>query len=94
MGDIDALITPTTTDCAIPIDEVDEQVLPAHFTRATNVLGLCALAIPSAHSNNDLPISICIHGHPFCESHTLRIGWSLEQALDENSRTPSGISSG
>ncbi|HIM70770.1 MAG TPA: amidase [Gammaproteobacteria bacterium] len=94
MSDIDALITPTTTDCAIPTDEVDEQILPAHFTRATNVLGLCALAIPSAHSTNDLPISVCIHGHPFREAHTLRIGWALEQALDESSRIPPGLDSG
>ena len=94
MGDIDALVTPTTTDCAIPTDEVNEQTLPAHFTRATNVLGLCALAIPSAHSTNDLPISMCIHGHPFHESHTLRIGWALEQAFDESSRIPSGLNAG
>ena len=93
MSDIDALVTPTTTDCAIPVTEVDEQVLPAHFTRATNVLGLCALAIPSAHSTNDLPISICIHGHPFCESHVLRIGWALEQAIDERNRIPPGLNS-
>jgi|GEM_PF-4301896 len=75
-------------------NEVDEQILPAHFTRATNVLGLCALAIPSAHSTNDLPISVCIHGHPFREAHTLRIGWALEQALDESSRIPPGLDSG
>ena len=91
MNDIDALVTPTTIDCAIPVDEVDEQVLPAHFTRATNVLGLCALAIPSAHSPDDLPISICIHGHPFQDSHILRIGWALEQALGESSRIPRGL---
>lgn len=79
MTGIDALLTPTTTGPAIPVVKVDEQVLPAHYTRATNVLGLCSLAIPNGLSEEGLPLSLCIQGHPYTESTILRIGWSLEQ---------------
>jgi len=79
MAGIDALLTPTTTGPAIPVVDVDEQLLPAHYTRATNVLGLCSLAIPNGLSAEGLPLSLCIHGHPYTESTILRIGWSLEQ---------------
>jgi len=83
MRGIDALLTPTTTGPAIPVVDVDEQLLPAHYTRATNVLGLCSLAIPNGLSEEGLPLSLCIHGHPFTESTILRIGWSLEQQFKE-----------
>ena len=79
MAGIDALLTPTTTRPAIPVVDVDEQLLPAHYTRATNVLGLCSLAIPNGLSDEGLPLSLCMHGHPYTESTILRIGWSLEQ---------------
>ena len=83
MRGINALLTPTTTGPAIPVVDVDEQLLPAHYTRATNVLGLCSLAIPNGLSEEGLPLSLCIHGHPFTESTILRIGWSLEQQFKE-----------
>ena len=79
MAGIDALLTPTTTGAAIPVVDVDEQLLPAHYTRATNVLGLCSLAIPNGLSDEGLPLSLCMHGHPYTESTILRIGLSLEQ---------------
>ena len=83
MRGIDALLTPTTTGPAIPVVDVDEQLLPAHYTRATNVLGLCGLAIPNGLSEEGLPLSLCLHGHPYTESTILRIGWSLEQQFKE-----------
>jgi len=79
MRGVDALLTPTTTGPAIPVVDVDEQLLPAHYTRATNVLGLCSLAIPNGLSEEGLPLSLCIHGHPYTESTILSIGSSLEQ---------------
>ena len=83
MRGVDALLTPTTTGPAIPVIDVDEQLLPAHYTRATNVLGLCSLAIPNGLSEEGLPLSLCIHGHPYTESTILSIGWSLEQQFKE-----------
>ena len=83
MRGIDALLTPTTTGPAIPVVDVDEQLLPAHYTRATNVLGLCSLAIPNGLSEKGLPLSLCLHGHPYAEATILRIGWSLEQQFKQ-----------
>ena len=83
MRGINALLTPTTTGPAIPVVDVDEQLLPAHYTRATNVLGLCSLAIPNGLSEKGLPLSLCLHGHPYAEATILRIGWSLEQQFKQ-----------
>ena len=47
MDGIDALLTPTTTSPAIPLEEVDQSGTPAHFTRFGNFLDLCALALPN-----------------------------------------------
>jgi aspartyl-tRNA(Asn)/glutamyl-tRNA(Gln) amidotransferase subunit A len=91
MAGIDALLTPTTTGPAIPVVDVDEQLLPAHYTRATNVLGLCALAIPNGLSKEGLPLSLCVHGHPYTESTILRIGWSLEQQFKALVPSPPGL---
>ena len=91
MAGIDALLTPTTTGAAIPVVDVDEQLLPAHYTRATNVLGLCSLAIPNGLSDEGLPLSLCMHGHPYTESTILRIGWSLEQQFKGLVTSPPGL---
>ena len=91
MRGVDALLTPTTTGPAIPVVDVDEQLLPAHYTRATNVLGLCSLAIPNGLSEEGLPLSLCIHGHPYTESTILSIGWSLERQFKELVPSPPNL---
>lgn len=91
MSDVDALLTPTSAVTAIPVAEVDETAIPAYFTRATNVLGWCALAVPNGYDDNGLPTSLCIHGQPFQEAEVLRIGWALEQATADRRRMPAGL---
>jgi aspartyl-tRNA(Asn)/glutamyl-tRNA(Gln) amidotransferase subunit A len=91
MSGADALLTPTTTTTAIPVAEVDETVVPAYFTRATNVLGWCALAVPNGYCDAGMPTSLCIQGHPFDEARVLRIGWALEQATASEQRVPDVI---
>ena len=91
MKEFDALLTPTGFTTAIPASEVDEMVIPAYYTRATNILELCALALPNGYGPDGLPTSLCIHGHPFAEATVLRIGWALEQATIEEKRQPRGL---
>src|SRR5579872_3638362 len=43
---VDALLTPTTQTPAMPVDEIDQDTTPAHFTRFFNLLEMCALSIP------------------------------------------------
>ena len=91
MSDIDALLTPTSAMTAIPVAEVDESAIPAYFTRATNILGWCALSMPNGYDDAGMPTSLCIHGQPFQEAEVLRIGWALEQATAADRRTPAGL---
>jgi aspartyl-tRNA(Asn)/glutamyl-tRNA(Gln) amidotransferase subunit A len=84
----DALLTPTTQTPAIPIAEVDQSGTAAHFTRAANYLGLCALAVPSGFTTGGLPTSLHIVCHAGQEAMALRIGWAYEQATAWKDRRP------
>ncbi|HET9491444.1 MAG TPA: amidase [Methylomirabilota bacterium] len=88
MADADALLTPTTQTAAVPIAEVDQSGTAAHFTRAGNYLGLCALAVPNGFTATGLPTSLQILGHPGDEATVLRVGWAHEQATDWKARRP------
>ena len=88
LADVDALLTPTTQTPAIPIDQADQSGTAAHFTRAVNYLGLCALAVPDGFTAGGLPLSLQIVCHAGEEAMALRIGWAYEQATDWKQRRP------
>lgn len=80
MEPVDFVLTPTTPITAIPIDDVDENILPLNrFTRAVNYFGLCALAVPAGLSIDGLPISIQLIGKPGSEASLLNAGFAYEQ---------------
>jgi aspartyl-tRNA(Asn)/glutamyl-tRNA(Gln) amidotransferase subunit A len=91
LGEVDALLTPTTATPAIPVAEIDQSATPAVFTRMVNFLDLCALAVPNGFSRHGLPISL----HIVCKAHeeatALRIGWAYEQATEWHTRRPPGV---
>jgi aspartyl-tRNA(Asn)/glutamyl-tRNA(Gln) amidotransferase subunit A len=88
LADVDALLTPTTQTAAIPIDQADQSGTAAHFTRAGNYLGLCALAVPNGFTAGGLPTSLQILGHAGDEAMVLRVGWAYEQATAWHERHP------
>jgi aspartyl-tRNA(Asn)/glutamyl-tRNA(Gln) amidotransferase subunit A len=88
LADVDALLTPTTQTAAIPIAKVDQSGTAAHFTRAGNYLGLCALAVPNGFTGDGLPTSLQILCHAGDEATALRIGWAYEQSTDWKARRP------
>ncbi len=88
LGDVDALLTPTTQTAAIPLDAVDQTTTPAHFTRFVNFLDLCALALPNGFTATGLPISLQIVCRGYDEATALRIGWTYQQATDWHERRP------
>ena len=90
LGDVDALLTPTTQTAAIPLDEVDQASTPAHFTRFVNALELCALALPNGFTATGLPLSLQIICRGYDEATALRIGWAYQQATDWHERRPPG----
>jgi aspartyl-tRNA(Asn)/glutamyl-tRNA(Gln) amidotransferase subunit A len=91
LGDVDALLTPTTTTPAIGLDAVDQSTTPAHFTRFVNALEMCALAVPNGFTATGLPLSLQIVCRPYEEETALRIGLAYQQATDWHERRPAGI---
>jgi aspartyl-tRNA(Asn)/glutamyl-tRNA(Gln) amidotransferase subunit A len=87
---IDALLTPTTQTAAMPVEEIDQDTTPAHFTRVFNLLEMCALALPDGFTANGLPLSLQIACRPYDEATALRIGWAYQQATDWHGRRPPG----
>ncbi|MEO7385637.1 MAG: amidase [Gammaproteobacteria bacterium] len=81
-GDLDALLTPTVPMPAIPVADVNEDVLPFNrYTRAVNYLGLCALTIPAGLSRAGLPLGVQLIGLADTERRLLEIGQFLEDGL-------------
>jgi aspartyl-tRNA(Asn)/glutamyl-tRNA(Gln) amidotransferase subunit A len=91
LGDVDALLTPTTTTAAVPLDAVDQDSTPAHFTRFVNALEQCALAVPDGFTQTGLPLSLQIVCRGYDEATALRIGWAYQQATDWHERHPPGL---
>jgi aspartyl-tRNA(Asn)/glutamyl-tRNA(Gln) amidotransferase subunit A len=88
LAEVDALLTPTTQTPAIPIDQADQSGTAAHFTRAGNYLGLCAVALPDGFTAGGLPLSLQILCHAGDDPMALRIGWAYEQATPWHARRP------
>ena len=76
----DALITPTTPTTAIPVDEVDDSINPAHFTRPFNFLGMCGVALPIGLDQSGLPTSLQVVARGRDEAMALRVAAAFERA--------------
>jgi aspartyl-tRNA(Asn)/glutamyl-tRNA(Gln) amidotransferase subunit A len=57
-ADIDALLTPTTAFPPPRLEDCDEAVSPAIFTRFANYLDLAAISLPIGHGADGLPIGM------------------------------------
>lgn len=91
LADVEALLTPTTATPAVPVDEVDQTKTPALFTRAFNLLDMCAASVPNGFTEGGLPTSLQIACRGYDEATALRIAWAYEQAAGFAGRIPSGI---
>ena len=80
MREYRAFITPTVAYGAIPLDQVDEDSTPAHFTRAGNYLGLCGLSVPMGLTSSGLPGGLQIMARHSDEASAIRVGASFEAA--------------
>lgn len=84
---IDCLFTPATPTTAPLIGQyqieldgqtVDTRLATTRVLRGINVLGFPALAMPSGHSADGLPLGLQIIGRPFEENLLLALGEALE----------------
>jgi len=91
LADVDALLTPTTATPAIPVDKVDQTKTPAIFTRAFNLLDMCAASVPNGFTDAGLPTSLQIACRGYDEATALRIAWAYEQAAGFAGRIPPGL---
>jgi aspartyl-tRNA(Asn)/glutamyl-tRNA(Gln) amidotransferase subunit A len=91
MAEFDALLTPTTETSAVPLDAVDQNKAVARFTRAANLLDLCALALPDGFTEEGLPTSLQIMCRGYDEATLLRIGWAYQAATDWHQRMPPAV---
>lgn len=82
IAEFDALLTPTVTEAAPRLTDIDQDVTPAHFTRPFNYLNMAALAVPMAPTRRGLPTSLQIVARDGHERLTLQIGAAFEAALD------------
>jgi aspartyl-tRNA(Asn)/glutamyl-tRNA(Gln) amidotransferase subunit A len=81
MEPVDFILTPTTPMTAIPIEDVDDSILPLNrFTRAVNYFGLCALAVPAGFDADGLPVSVQFIGKPGAEARLMNVGFAYEQS--------------
>jgi aspartyl-tRNA(Asn)/glutamyl-tRNA(Gln) amidotransferase subunit A len=84
----DALLTPSALTAAPRVVDIDQFGTAAVFTRAINLVGGCALALPNGFTRGGLPTSLQIACAPSQEATALRIGWALEQGTDWHGRHP------
>ena len=80
MRELTAFVTPTVPYPAIPLDQVDQNSTPAHFTRAGNYLGMCGLSVPMGLTSGGLPGGLQIMARHSEEASAIRVGASFEAA--------------
>jgi aspartyl-tRNA(Asn)/glutamyl-tRNA(Gln) amidotransferase subunit A len=96
MGDLDAVLCPTTPIPACPISEVADDIeaylsrnaLYLRNTAIGNILDLCGLSVPCGFTVDGLPIGLMIYGRPFREDVVLRVGQAYQEATDWHLKRP------
>ncbi len=87
----DGWLSPTTTTSAPPLDEIDQSATPAVFTRAANLLEMCAATVPNGFTADGLPSALQIACAGLDEATALRIAWAHEDATKWTGRVPPGL---
>ena len=89
LGEVDAIVTPTTAYAAYPIGGTSPQADMRSLTRPVSLTGLPALAVRAVLQATGLPASMQLVGRAWEESTLLRIGHAYEQAAGWYTRRPS-----
>jgi len=96
LGDIDALLVPTTMIPPRPIATIDASLESyadhnLRYLRNTslgNILALCSVVLPCGFTRDGLPIGLMIYAKSFDEKMALRVAWAYEQATEWHRRRP------
>jgi len=91
---VDAILTPTTTDLARKIGDTNIEPLASYlediYTSTANLAGLPALSMPAGFADN-LPIGIQLIGKYFKEGTILNIAHQYQQATNWHLQTAQGF---
>jgi aspartyl-tRNA(Asn)/glutamyl-tRNA(Gln) amidotransferase subunit A len=97
IGDIDAILAPTSRAPAPTIEETDTGGGPGaeaaiiaitRFMRPINYLGLPSLVVPAGSSPPGLPIGLQLIGRPFGDEILIALGNAFQAATDYHKRVP------
>jgi len=90
---IDAVLTVSSMDPACRIDDAEAcaRAYPRQARQPFNVTGQPALAIPAGFTEDGLPLSLQLVGHPWQEAMLYRIGQAYERATGWVERHPPGL---
>jgi aspartyl-tRNA(Asn)/glutamyl-tRNA(Gln) amidotransferase subunit A len=92
-ADIDLALTASNMDPACPIEDADAcaRLYPRQARQPFNVTGQPALAMPAGLTQDGLPLSLQLIGHPFQEAMVYRVAAAYERASDWGERRPPGL---
>ncbi|MGJ7544770.1 amidase [Variovorax sp. LT1R16] len=79
--EISAIAMPVTAMTAPRIEDVDQQVAPVHFTRAVNLLALCAISLPAGQDDDERPVGLQLVGRAGNDHALLEIAAHVAAAL-------------
>jgi aspartyl-tRNA(Asn)/glutamyl-tRNA(Gln) amidotransferase subunit A len=85
---VDFLITPTSPEPPVTIEEVRTRAVSARNTLPFDIFGIPTIDVPCGFTNSGLPIGLQISGPPFAEPAVLALAYAYEQATDWHRRRP------
>jgi aspartyl-tRNA(Asn)/glutamyl-tRNA(Gln) amidotransferase subunit A len=90
---IDAALTVSSMDppCRLDDAEACDRIYPRQARQPFNVTGQPAMAIPAGFTQDGLPLSLQLVGHPWAEAMLYRIAHAYERATGWTQRHPPGL---
>lgn len=86
--DCAAILSPTTPWTALPVSTVDPTAMSSYYTRFSNLLAMCAVALPIGRDAAGLPISMQIAAFGGRETEILGIAASYQAATAWHQSVP------
>jgi aspartyl-tRNA(Asn)/glutamyl-tRNA(Gln) amidotransferase subunit A len=85
---VDFLITPTSPEPPVTIEEVKTRTVSARNTLPFDIFGIPTIDVPCGFTASGLPIGLQISGPSFAESTVLALAHAYEQATEWHLRRP------
>jgi len=87
-GAVDFIITPTSPEPPVTIEEVRTRAVSPRNTLPFDIFGIPTIDVPCGFTASGLPIGLQISGPPFAESAVLALAHAYEQATEWHRKRP------